>query len=99
MFLRETVVNALQARRAVRKVLGRYRYGRLDRTDGKIFYAAKSAVARLKAYLAGGNLEHLLDAANLCEIEFTHPTGPGAHLASLDKHDLHSEPVHHESET
>lgn len=45
----------------------------------------ESCLDRLRAYLADGNLEHLVDVANLCAIEFTCPgSHPSPRWAPVD---------------
>ena len=57
-----------------RLLIGHYRYGGLaDEPPFKRFDNIGSAIARLKRYLTDGNVEHLVDAANLCLVEFVKP--------------------------
>lgn len=56
--------------RSNRKVLGAMRYG-LFGADGKRQYdRVASMMRRLNAYIGDHNAEHLIDVANLCELEF-----------------------------
>lgn len=62
-----------------RMVLGWFRYGPMrglvNRWDN-----VGSAKTRLDLYLSDGNLEHLVDVANLCLLEFVKgPLGLGSH--------------------
>jgi hypothetical protein len=67
-----------------RLVMGRYRYGRMDRADDRNYDRVGSILRRLGHYQRTGNLEHLVDAANLCLMEFVHTAHPGAHFSAAD---------------
>lgn len=67
-----------------RLVMGRFRYGRMDRATQTNYNRVASCQARLKAYQATGNLEHLVDVANLCMMEFLHSDHPEKHFESAD---------------
>jgi hypothetical protein len=78
---------AFERLRCARKVLGAYRYGTLaeNRASGHRHRNIESAIARLQRYLADGNQEHLIDAANLCELEYERPgSHPAPHLTPVD---------------
>lgn len=47
----------------------------------------QSAINRLEDYQRFGNAEHLLDAANLCGIEFEYGNHPLKHFKPLDRSD------------
>lgn len=49
----------------------------------------QSCIKRLEAYLEGGNMEHLVDVANLCMIEANNPNHPDAYFGSQDEHPFH----------
>lgn len=66
-----------------RMVLGFFRYGLI--TGNKNKYAnVDSAILRLQKYQETGNSEFLVDAANLCMIEFTQENHPKFHFDSID---------------
>ena len=67
-----------------RLLMGRYRYGRMDRTTDTNYDRIGSALKRLKRYRETGNQEFLVDAANLCLMEFVHGYHPDKHFASID---------------
>ena len=46
-----------------------------------------SAIDRLVAYQESGNREHLVDAANMCGIEFEFGNHPEAHFEAIDRKD------------
>lgn len=67
-----------------RLIMGSFRYGLLKENSGSGFDSINSAIERLKLYQRTGNQEHLVDAANLCLVEFQAETHPNAHLESID---------------
>lgn len=71
-----------EALRMARLRMGHLRYGQCGRnlTD-----AVGSMIRRLEAYEQDGNLEHLVDVANLCEIEWIWP----GHEKTWYEADLH----------
>jgi hypothetical protein len=78
---------AFEALRTNRKVMGAFRYASFaeGRESGKRHRNIESAIERLRAYLRGGNKEHLLDVANLCEIEWDRPgSHPHPHFHAAD---------------
>lgn len=73
-----------------RKVIGAMRYG-LMRAEGKPQYDRVSAmIKRLQRYAKDRNAEHLVDVANLAELEFTEgdhtwkPSDDGEHVTRRD---------------
>jgi hypothetical protein len=56
-----------------RKIMGAFRYGSMQENRTKRHRNVEAAIQRLSLYLRDGNQEHLLDAANLCEIEWVNP--------------------------
>lgn len=52
-----------------RLLMGAFRYGRLHEPHAA-HDNVRSAIARLRRYLDDGNQEHLVDAANLCLVEY-----------------------------
>lgn len=68
-----------------RLCLAVFRYGRLHDIDRPRHKNIESTIARLQAYLETGNQEHLVDAANLCMVEFVRPGSHlNPHLAAID---------------
>jgi len=66
-----------------RMTLGTFRYGAF-RDSTRRYDCVGSAKRRIEAYIATGNTEHLVDAANLLGIEFECPQHPRAHFAAVD---------------
>lgn len=63
-----------------RMLMGFFRYGSIRSEDAKRYDNVGSAIKRLQKYMSDGNLEHLVDAANLCLCEFVKaPWGRGSH--------------------
>jgi len=67
-----------------RLLIGRYRYGCLRRQQSGDYDNVGSAVQRLQLYRDTGNLEHLVDVANLCLVEFVTGDHPDKHFKSAD---------------
>lgn len=74
----EGFIQKMRARMAV----SYHKYGRMAEADGVDMIA--SIDVRVQKYLATGNTEWLIDAANCCLIEFTHPRVEGAHFRATD---------------
>jgi len=80
--------------RRERMVMGYYRYGGLTSPTRRatLHDNVGSAIYRLQQYYRTGNQEHLVDAANLCMVEFVlpschedpswHPVDDGQHTRS-----------------
>lgn len=67
-----------------RLLVGRFRYGDMsDPVKGK-YDNIGSAIRRLERYKQEGNQELLVDAANLCMIEFVHPNHASPYFISED---------------
>lgn len=64
--------------------MGRFRYGRMDDSAKGDYDCVKSAIRRLKLYRLTGNIEHLVDVANLCLVEFVHGRHPNKHFEAVD---------------
>jgi hypothetical protein len=75
-----------------RLVIGALRYARLHDQNAPAFNSIENARERLALYLQDGNQEHLVDAANLCMIEFCRPTRE-AHFSPDSDHDHHAKIV------
>lgn len=67
-----------------RLLIGRFRYGRMDRVEQRNYDRIGSAIARLQRYQETGNLEFLVDSANLCLMEFEHGEHPDSHFDAID---------------
>ena len=76
-----------------RLVMGAFRYGlfRAQLQEGIRYDSLSSIQRHLEAYRESGNLEHLVDIANLCLVEFTVPAHPTAHFSPIDDGDHHAE--------
>lgn len=67
-----------------RMFMGGIRYGRLG-AEGKPKYdRCKDIKRRITKYEETGNLEYLVDAANLCQCEFVEGDHPNKHFSSDD---------------
>jgi hypothetical protein len=60
------------------------KYGALGKNYPKKVHALDSLIRRLDAYVATGNTEYLIDAANFAYIEYTYPSHPQAFNAPVD---------------
>ena len=67
-----------------RLLMGRYRYGRMDRKTDRNYDRTGSIIRRIRHYQQTGNMEFLVDAANLCLMEFVHCDHPSKHFAAAD---------------
>jgi len=70
-----------------RLVMGAFRYGQIGTARKPTYSNTRSAIRRLRAYERTGNLEHLVDAANLCQVEFVESVHPSRHFAATDDGD------------
>lgn len=76
-----------------RLIMGVFRYGYKLGAKGKPqFDRIGSAIRHLKQYRDTGNLEHLVDAANLCLVEFVEGKHPNQHFNAVDDGD-HAERI------
>lgn len=74
-----------------RLLMGALRYGRL-RAPGKPNYnRMPSIMRRLEKYEATGNLEHLVDIANLCLVEYVEGRHPKRHFHAVDNTKEHAD--------
>lgn len=66
--------------------MGSFRYESLatKRKSNHRYMLIEDAIRRLEAYQKDGNVENLLDVANLCMIEYVAPSNPKAHFESVD---------------
>jgi hypothetical protein len=67
-----------------RLAMGYFRYGPLNRQAKGKYDNCGSMVKRLSLYKSTGNLEHLVDVANLCLVEFLNGNHPNKHFAAQD---------------
>jgi hypothetical protein len=67
-----------------RMMLGIYRYGSFRDPRQPAYDRIGSVLHRLAQYRETGNLEHLVDAANLCLIEFEVSRHPRRHFVAID---------------
>jgi hypothetical protein len=74
-----------------RMIMGAMRYGLL-RAEGKPQWdRVSSMVKRLNLYLLDGNAEHLVDVANLAQLEFTEGKHNGVSAQDGGHHTSHKE--------
>jgi hypothetical protein len=66
-----------------RMVVGAFRYGLLGK-DKPSWARIASCMERLQIYLKTGNTAHLVDVANLCQLEFFEGQHPAKHFAAND---------------
>jgi hypothetical protein len=67
-----------------RMIMGFFRYGYNDPKKIKTYDFILSVKQRIERYEKDGNLEHLVDAANILRMEFEMPHHPNAHFTSID---------------
>lgn len=68
-----------------RLLMGAFRYGLMARAKSKqLSNHIQSALDRLQIYAETGNAEHLVDVANMCQLEFTHQGHPKFHFKASD---------------
>jgi hypothetical protein len=67
-----------------RLIMGAFRYGLLNAKANRQYDRVASIIKRLNKYTADGNTEHLVDAANLCLMEFEEGKHPNKHFRSID---------------
>lgn len=67
-----------------RLVMGALRYGPLNAPGKPKYDSLASMLRRLESYARSGNLEILVDVANLCLVEFVERRHPHAHWAADD---------------
>lgn len=76
-----------------RLLMGAFRYGLFGEAGKPSFNSVESAISRLRKYVETGNKEHLVDAANLCLVEYIEGKHPNAHLAIADDGEEHVKQV------
>jgi len=67
-----------------RLVMGAFRYGLMARQDYSNYNLIKEAKGRLSRYSEDNNLEHLMDAANMCLLSYVHGQRQGQTVNSVD---------------
>ena len=67
-----------------RLIMGAIRYGLLHDKEKKRYDRIQSIQKRLDLYKVDGNLEHLVDSANLCLMEFEEGNHPKKHFKAID---------------
>jgi hypothetical protein len=67
-----------------RMIMGAFRYGRLGAAAKPQWNRVEDMIRRLRGYQQDGNAEHLVDVANLAQLEFTEGEHNGV-LATDDK--------------
>ena len=67
-----------------RMVMGFYRYDFMHNQLPGQYDCVSSIIERLEAYKKDGNLEHLVDAANISMVEFTTSAHPKKHFRATD---------------
>jgi hypothetical protein len=68
-----------------RLIAGFFRYGvHIDERRPSDYDQVRAAIYHLQTYLADPNIEHLVDAANLCLVEFQRPSREGTYWNSVD---------------
>jgi len=75
-----------------RLLMGAFRYGCLGASAKHQYDRVASARRRLDQYEATGNLEHLVDVANLCLVEFEEGDHPRRHFRASDDGE-HAKPM------
>jgi len=70
--------------RTNRKVIGAFRYGRFRAVGKPVWDRISSIISRAERYRNDGNLEHLVDIANLAELEFSEGKHPKRHWGPTD---------------
>lgn len=67
-----------------RLILGAYRYGAIGTSCKPQYNRVEACSRRLAAYQESGNLELLVDVANLCLLEFVEGKHPRRHFHATD---------------
>ncbi len=69
-----------------RLIMGSFRYQPFSEKRAKPwkYDTAAEAIIRINRYKADGNTEHLVDAANMCLLEFEFGKHPKKHFSSID---------------
>lgn len=67
-----------------RLAMGYFRYGALSKQKKGEYDNISSIIARLMMYKKTGNLEYLVDSANICMVEYLNGNHPKRHFHSVD---------------
>ena len=67
-----------------RLIMGFFRYGDVHKNNTTTEAKIASIRKRVDLYEQNGNLEHLVDIANIAMVEFMHSTHPKKHFSSVD---------------
>jgi len=67
-----------------RLLMGRFRYASMADPHRPQYNRIEASIKRLREYQAIGNLELLVDVANLCLLEFVHGDHPSKHFDAKD---------------
>lgn len=70
-----------------RLIIGAFRYGLMKNKDKGAYDLLEALKRKLGNYIATGNLEYLVDAANYLLLEFTFPHVNNAHFNATDDTD------------
>jgi hypothetical protein len=76
-----------------RLLVGRFRYGRMDDDNKGDYDHIGSIKRRISVYEKTGNMELLVDVANLCLVEFIHCRHPHRHFAAQDDSEEHCKKI------
>lgn len=69
-----------------RLIMGAFRYETFEEKAASPweYDTAAEAIVRVKRYIETGNTEHLVDAANMCLLEYEFGRHPNKHFESID---------------
>lgn len=73
-----------------RLIMGALRYGPIHGAGKPKYNRCKSIEKHLNLYQTTGNLEHLVDLANMALMEFEEGTHPLRHFHAVDEHTHHA---------
>src|SRR6266404_8068010 len=73
-----------------RLIMGAMRYESMSKKKCGEYNFLEEAHRRLGAYDKTGNKEFLVDAANMCLLEFEFPYRPGAYFDNEEQHNVHA---------
>lgn len=76
-----------------RLVMGAFRYGRIREPRKKKYDRVSNIIERINVYKETGNMELLVDVANLCLLEFELSDHPNKHFESVDDADYHTKSI------
>lgn len=76
-----------------RLLMGAFRYGKLHEPGKPTFDRVEYMKVKLDRYVETGNIEALVDVANLALLEFEEGQHPKRHFESLDDTSEHAKPI------